>query len=122
MSSRGALDAYHQNLAIELAREPIEILRGFGYSRLRTYDQHPLGKYPVNSGFHAILDSPGEPDQHPPAAREFERRISLSQIEAAGYRAIRLEVQVRPHKQSRLEKQTGGGSISLQALIPELPR
>jgi prepilin-type N-terminal cleavage/methylation domain-containing protein len=119
---RGGPDAYLHSLALELAREPIEVLRAFGYVRLSTYEQHPIAKYPVNSGFHDIRDLPGHPDQHPPETAQFERQILLIPVEATGYRAMKILVQVRPRADSRVDKQWGGPPLTLPALVPEVPQ
>ncbi len=123
-SSKSSMDTYYEYLAFSLAREPIEVFRSFGYRWLKTYDNHPLARYPANAGPAQIIDSPTDPDQHPFEAGLFEREISISDATFGGTPALRDSVAVRPVKRSRVEPclRRGKDDIRMEALIVDGPK
>ncbi|MGM0599686.1 MAG: type IV pilus modification PilV family protein, partial [Candidatus Rifleibacteriota bacterium] len=80
-SNEGSMDAYYEFLAFSLAREPIEIFRGFGYDSLEEIVDHnvsPVSRYPLGE---ADIDFDATSDlQYPAEARLFKREIELSKV------------------------------------------
>jgi len=126
-SSKGSMDAYYEFLAFSLAREPIEVFRSFGYKWLAKYDNHPLARYPANSGPQQIIDSAGNPDQHPFEAGLFEREILIAdadyQDSTTGQKILakKVTVYVRPVKKSRVDNWLRKDEIQLEAFIVDGP-
>ena len=56
-ANKSSMDAYYEMLCFSLAREPIEVFRGFGYKTMEDIVKDPSLApkfYPVNAGFVAI--------------------------------------------------------------------
>jgi len=113
-SNRGAMDAYYEMLAFSLAREPIEIFRGFGYDWARTYPAHPLPDFPV-AEWRPVLIDPNA--LYPVEAGSFQRFLELEPVERNGVRAMRVRVRVSPLGATWMSRP----EIALDALITEQP-
>ncbi len=118
-SNRRSFDAYYEYLALALAKEPIEIFRGFGYHWLAGYDRHPLPAYPL--AWSPIADADLGLVLHPAEAAGFRRHIALTPVTDGRTRAIRVRVTVAPAAANRVMTWLSRDEVVLEALIPEKP-
>jgi hypothetical protein len=123
-ANQGAMDAYYEFLAFSLAREPIEIFRGFGYDYLKMVANGniaPPAWYPV--GVFKDIDFDLMSDmQYPAEARLFQRMIELSPVTAGQIKGIRIKVTVAARGQSRVDVWMSRKSVSLESLVMERPK
>ena len=122
-STRGSMDAYYEFMAFSLAREPIEIFRGFGYETLyEIYNDNSIAPaaYPVNT-FVKMRDimNPMSQIQYPVDADMFKRRIDLEHVEENGMNGIKISVTVAVVGQTRVELWMRNESVILETIIPE---
>lgn len=106
------MDSYYEMVALSLAREPIEIFRGFGYDWLATYDSHPIDEFPTFT-WKRVTGSGYSTNQRPVETEVFQRHIALEQVEEAGIPAIRVRVSIAPVGVSWLTQ----NEITLEGLI-----
>ena len=122
-SNQGSMDAYYEFLAFSLAREPIEIFRGFGYKCLKEIadgNVSPPSRYPV--GAFANIDFDAMSDlQYPSEARLFQRQIELTPVNSGNLNGIRIKVTVAAVGQSKVDVWMSRKSVSLEALVMERP-
>ncbi len=123
-SNQGSMDAYYEFLAFSLAREPIEIFRGFGYDTLKEiYDGNisPPARYKVGDfediEFDALSDL-----QYPAEARLFARKIELEHVNTGDLNAIKIKVTVAAKGQSKVEVWMSRKAVSLESLVMERPK
>ncbi|MBF0544129.1 MAG: hypothetical protein HQM08_06840 [Candidatus Riflebacteria bacterium] len=121
MSNKSAMDSYYEFLGLQLAQEPIEIFRVFGYKWLSTYGQsHSLPDYPLDS-WQPVSSSVMGGIQYPPEASLFQRKISLKPINGK-IKAIRIKVQVAPKEQNRIKIWLSQSDISMEGIVCETPK
>lgn len=123
-SNQGSMDAYYEFLAFSLAREPIEIFRGFGYEHLKMVADgniSPPAWYPIGSFKNIEFDLMSDM-QYPAEARLFERLIELTPVSSGNLNGIRIKVTVAAKGQSRVEVWMSRKSVSLESLVMERPR
>ena len=118
-ANRGAMDSYFGFLALNLAKEPLEVFRGFGYDWLKEYDKHPLPSFPLELS--PIVDSELGLVHHPAECAMFKRSITLTPVEEHGTRAIRVQVQVVPIEQTQVMVWFMRQSIVLEGMVVEKP-
>lgn len=118
-ANRGSQDAYYEFMAFSLAKEPIEIFRGFGYHWLSEYEKHPLPPFPLD--WAPISDSQLGMVLHPAEAASFRRTISLTKVGNDRTRGIRVRVTVAPVGLSRVMAWLSRDEVTMEALIPEKP-
>lgn len=123
-SNKGSMDAYYEFMAFSLAREAIEVFRGFGYDCLNNYasgaSSHP--NYPVNSGAQPIKSSITDEIQRPAEAELFQREIKLKHFNSGNINAIRMTVIISIAGQSRASVWMSRDSVQLEAVIVEQPK
>jgi len=119
-SNRTFMDAYYEFLACQLAKEPIEVFRAFGYRWLLTYQNHELPDYPLNE-WKSFAGDKLDPSTHPPEVAYFERRIELIQENQQFPPAIKVVVTIRPSNESRIRTWLRRDPIKMEALIIEQP-
>jgi len=123
-SNQGSMDAYYEFLAFSLAREPIEIFRGFGYEQLKVIADGniaPPAWYPIGSFKNIEFDLMSDM-QYPAEARLFERLIELIPVSSGNINGIRIKVTVAAKGQSRVEVWMSRKSVSLESIVMERPR
>lgn len=82
-SNKSSMDAYYEMLCFSLAREPIEVFRGFGYE---TVSKIYNGEIPVPSPYDKLneyVDIAFDQNldfQYPAEAEYFQRKISLKPL------------------------------------------
>ncbi|GAB1352465.1 MAG TPA: prepilin-type N-terminal cleavage/methylation domain-containing protein [Candidatus Rifleibacterium sp.] len=123
-SNQGSMDAYYEFLAFSLAREPIEVFRGFGYDYLKMVadgNVSPPAWYPVGTmkdiEFSLMSDM-----QYPAEARLFQRLIELTPVTAGKLQGMRIKVTVAVKGQSRVEVWMSRKAVSLESLVMERPK
>lgn len=128
-SNQGSMDAYYEFLAFSLAREPIEIFRGFGYDCLKDIAENrasPPSRYPVvgnnTSGFVDIEFDSMSDMQYPAEARLFQRQIEFTKVDTGGLNGIRIKVTVAAKGQSKVDVWMSRKSVSLESLVMERPK
>jgi hypothetical protein len=122
-SNEGSMDAYYEFLAFTLAREPIEIFRGFGFECLEEIadgNVSPPSRYPVGD-FAAIDFDSTSGLQYPSEARLFERKIELSRVNSGDLNAIKIKVTVSAKGSSKVDVWMRRNSVSLESLVMERP-
>lgn len=121
-STRGSNDAYFDFTASQLALEPIEVFRSFGYEWLTTYGgSHYLLDYPLETWID-IESGGGRPGiARSGDAALFKRTISVVPV-AGPPRAMRVTVQVAPRNQSRASTWLMRDVVTMNGLIVERPK
>ncbi|GAB4271472.1 MAG: hypothetical protein Kow0029_09200 [Candidatus Rifleibacteriota bacterium] len=123
-SNQGSMDAYYEFLAFSLAREPIEIFRGFGYDILKEIKDgniSPPARYPVGAMTDITWDPLSEL-QYPAEASLFQREIDLTEVSTGNLNAIKIKVTVAAKGQSRVDVWMRRKSVSLESLVMEQPK
>ncbi|MBF0409413.1 MAG: hypothetical protein HQM10_18885 [Candidatus Riflebacteria bacterium] len=121
MSGKSSMDAYYEFLSIQLAQEPIEIFRAFGYKWLSKYGiSHTLPAYPLDS-WNAISSGSGDGVQYPPESELFQRKISLENVSGA-INAIRIKVQVAPKSLNKVKIWLSQNIVTMESIVFEQPR
>jgi prepilin-type N-terminal cleavage/methylation domain-containing protein len=97
MSTRGAMDAYYEDLAFSLAREPLEVFRGMGFQFVRQVYKgtSTLPEYPL--GTQSLAELVGAPQcqvEYPAEAGYFERTINITEVENGFTTAFKISVTV----------------------------
>lgn len=128
-SNQGSMDAYYEFLAFSLAREPIEIFRGFGYDCLKDIAENkvsPPSRYPVvgnpASGFVDIEFDSMSDLQYPAEARLFQRKIELTDISSGDLQGIKIKVTVAAKGQSKVDVWMSRKAVSLESMVMERPK
>ena len=117
-SGKSSLDAYYEFLALQLAMEPIEVFRAFGYEWLKNYADHPLPDYPV--GWADISqNSTQKKVKHPLECRYFQREITLTPVTKGNQKAVRITVRVAPKAQTRVKTWLSKDVVSFSSLVVE---
>ncbi len=123
-SNQGSMDAYYEFLAFSLAREPIEVFRGFGYDYLKMIadgNVSPPSWYPVGAMKDIEFDLMSDM-QYPAEARLFQRLIELTPVTAGKLKGMRIKVTVAVKGQSRVEVWMSRKAVSLESLVMERPK
>ena len=123
-SSSQSMDAYYEFLAFSLAREPIEIFRGFGYDYLKMIadgNVSPPAWYPVGAFKDIDFDLMSDM-QYPAEARLFQRQIELTPVNSGKLNGMRIRVTVAAKGQSRVEVWMSRKSVTLESLVMERPK
>ncbi|MFZ5949220.1 MAG: type IV pilus modification PilV family protein [Candidatus Rifleibacteriota bacterium] len=123
-SNQGSMDAYYEFLAFSLAREPIEIFRGFGYDCLKDIvngNTSPPSHYPVGSFIDIDFDAMSDM-QYPAEARLFQRQIELTSISSGGLNGIKIKVTVAARGQSKVDVWMSRKAVTLESLVMERPK
>ena len=122
-SNKGSMDAYYELLAFSLAKEPIEVFRGFGYDCVKQIAEGKVAspkRYKIGSAEPITFDDT-DMLQYPAEAKLFQRQIDLKP-ESGGVNAIRITVTVSNIGQSRAAVWMSRNSVKLEGLIVESPR
>ncbi|MBF0545603.1 MAG: hypothetical protein HQM08_14265 [Candidatus Riflebacteria bacterium] len=93
-ANRSTMDIYYKNLALALAREPLEIFKGKGFTWTKEYARHPcIPWFPLEP--YKVKQEKNWVD-YPSAVEDFYRDISIKEgkIGSRGY--LKIEVQVFP--------------------------
>ena len=101
-STKSSMDAYYEMLAFSLAREPIEVFRGFGYEVIKGIHDGdiPCPKpYEIDKETNIVFD-PHVDLQYPADAANFCRYIHLEEVND---KCINITVTVSPKGQSKAE-------------------
>lgn len=123
-SNQGSMDAYYEFLAFSLAREPIEVFRGFGYDYLKMVadgNVSPPAWYPVGTLKDIEFDMMSDM-QYPAEARLFQRLIELTPVTGGKLKAVKIKVTVAAKGQSRVEVWMSRKAVSLESLVMERPK
>jgi len=121
-ANRMTADLYLENLALSLAKEPLEVFRGFGYRWTLAYRDHPsLPEFPLKKA--PVVLPPSSPLAHPAEAVFFQREITIEDVSVDGQEGLRVRVEVTPVGQSRaqafLSRKEG---VVMETLIFPKPR
>lgn len=121
-TGRTSLDAQYELLAFQIAREPIEVFRGFGADWVRRnylgsgkpHESYPLAPTDLSALDPLCLKYPGE-------AQSFVREIM---VEPSGTsQAVKVTVRVGPKSKTRAGKLWKGKStVELRALLMPGPK
>ncbi len=123
-SNQQAMDSYYEFLAFSLAREPIEVFRGFGYDSVQMIvdgNVSPPAGYKINS-MQDLDFNPFSQIQYPAEAAMFKRMIELKPANHGNLKGISIKVTVAAKSMSRIEVWMRNRTISLESLILERPR
>ncbi|RCK81623.1 MAG: hypothetical protein OZSIB_0757 [Candidatus Ozemobacter sibiricus] len=120
-SNRSSMDAYLKMQAVQLALEPIEVFRAFGYEWLTSDARPQLEQFPIGR-LAGIVDPPFGGIQHPSECAQFQREITLTPMIVNGLRAVKVRVRVVPHAQSRARTFLLRNDVVMEGLIVERPR
>lgn len=123
-TNKGAMDAYYEFQAFQVAQEPIEIFQAFGYKWVKanyaSSNVNPLGQYPHRT-WHDI--NPGHSTAYPSDVDSFQRYIEVEEVANGSSKGLQVTVSVKPKDQSRaMAWLSGGKNVSLTALIMEQPQ
>lgn len=118
-SNRSSMDAYFEFMATQLALEPIEIFRTFGYDWMKSYATHQLDDYPIGES-----EIKNRSIRHPAESTLFLREIILVPIDGTSEipNAMRVKVRVYPKGQSRARAWLLRQDVAMESLIFERPK
>jgi prepilin-type N-terminal cleavage/methylation domain-containing protein len=121
-SNQAYMDAYYEFLAFQLAREPLEVFRAFGYQWLVHYSEHELlPNYPVGQWVDLKMIKESLPRYFPQEVGFFKREISLVHLDNVTPRAVKVKVVVAPTEGSKIDRWLKRDRIELEGLIVEQP-
>ncbi len=124
-SNRSSMDSYYEFLAFSLAKEPVEIFRGFNYDYLAAIVHQgaaPPTFYQTDGNFHDIPFNPTIELQYPSEAELFQRKIELSPVSEGGIKGIKIKVTVAVKGSSRAEAWMSNKAVELESVILERPK
>jgi len=124
-SNQSSMDAYYEFLAFSLAREPIEVFRGFGYDYLASIvfeGAAPPAWYKVDDNFHDIPFDATADMQYPAEADLFQRNIKLASVSEGNLKGIKIIVSVAVKGMSRAEIMMSRKSVTLESVVMERPK
>ena len=101
---RSSMDAYYGFLAKQLAREPLEVFRTFGYNALEEMPDSPISEYELNTWKTLEQMSPAHAVERPSGSVMFERRIEAQKINEGENNGFLITVRVRPAALSTAQK------------------
>lgn len=119
-SSKSSMDAYYQMLAYSLAREPIEIFRGFGFDIVNKIEKKEIAvpaPYNKIGEYVEIKFDPKVELQYPNDAEYFQRRIDLEPIN--NNKGILITVSVARKGATKAELWMRNKTIVLKSIIME---
>lgn len=111
-SSRGTSNAYHQYLAEQIAREPLEVFRFIGCQKVLEHVGQQLADYRFNEWQKVEAHSKSTGIERPDEVTGFERKIMVTPITHADSKALLIQVIVRPRR----------GSLAFGSGIEQLSR
>jgi len=111
-SNRGTASAYHQYLAEQVAREPLEVFRFLGSNRVRESLNTGIADYKFNEWQKIETVSAATGIERPEDATAFERKITVTPLTHKNMEAILVQVSVRPTR----------GSVGLGVGLDQLSR
>lgn len=110
-ANKSSMDSYYEMLCFSLAREPIEVFRGFGYKTvcaiMSDSSNVPLAyRNSINKYADIVVGDTNEKDYpfpYPEEASNFKRCIELKQISKDGVNYINIVVKIAPIGTSKAE-------------------
>lgn len=121
-ASRSSMDSYYEQLALQIAREPVEVFRSFGYERLLKADVNPVADYLVNQWQVMTQFSSESGIDRPEEAGLFERLIELQHIDQPPHKGFLVKVSVRPLKTEKAVVYARKQSVEFSGVIWEQPQ
>jgi len=123
-TNKGAMDAYYEFQAFQIAQEPLEILQAFGFKWVKanycSSNMNTLGMYPHKT-WHDI--NPLHSTIYPADVDAFQRYIEVEEVANGGSKGLQVTVSVKPKDQSRaMAWLSGGKNVNLSTLILEQPQ
>ena len=118
-----AMDSYFEFMAVSIAKEPLEVFRGFGYDWLENYKNGKIAA-PANSvlstmplgKWYSLKTEPA--GLYPAEAAQFKRFVTVSApITVGKIIAFRVKVEVAPAQQTRVESWLSRNKVTLQTLV-----
>lgn len=99
-SSRGTANTYHQYLAEQIAREPLEVFRFLGCQKVLAGISGGIADYKFNEWQKIESVSAATGIERPEDATFFERKIIVTPINKDATEAILVQINVRPTRNS----------------------
>lgn len=122
-SNQSSMDAYYETLAFSLAREPIEVFRGFGYNTVhKIYKGEIISPIYKIGNYESIENDPERTLQYPFEAENFQRRVDLEENTSDGLKYIKITVTVSRKGKSKAENWLSRKDIVLESCIMERPK
>ena len=126
-SSQTSMNAHYEFVAMQIAKEPLEVFRAMGYRWIQACadspQNNPLGDYPLNS-WHSIRNPLfGNPQNpiHPAETEMFDRMITLDRLQKNGINGFFMTVLVKPKNQTKVMAWFRREMITLSTIIFEQP-
>lgn len=124
-ANQNSMDAYYEMLAFSLAREPIEVFRGFGYeTSVKICRNNELSPSLYKVGELVDIEYNPEIDlQYPVDAENFQRYIELEErVSKNNAKYVNIRVTVAPKGLSKAEIWFSRKSVMLESAIMEIPK
>ena len=99
-SNRGTASAYHQYLAEQVAREPLEVFRFLGSIKVREHLNTGIADYKFNEWQKIETVSALTGIERPEDAAAFERKITVTPLSYKDMEAILVQVNIRASRGS----------------------
>ncbi|MEW6708647.1 MAG: prepilin-type N-terminal cleavage/methylation domain-containing protein [Candidatus Riflebacteria bacterium] len=121
-AGRSSMDSYYEHLALQLAREPLEIFRAFGYERLLVADTQPIADYQINQWQSILKFSSESGIDRPEETESFERFIELQKQDSSPVKGILVKVTIRPKPSGKASAYSSRHSIEFTGVVWEQPQ
>ena len=127
-SQRTQMDAYYEFIGYQLAREPLEVFRAFGYRWLLFFRDHqgdfaglPLGReYPLES-WKRFDGENRDLTLRPNEAANLKRFIHLEHLDKEAPKAVKVTVSISPVEEGPVGRWLRRDPIAAAARIVEQP-
>ena len=122
MSNRSSMDTHYEFLAFQLAREPIEAFRAYGYEWAKdACEKGRCGSVITLGSWQPIVDGGADGIRYPSECHSFKRRIVMTKIPGPPD-LIRVEVEVAPKDSTRAEEWLTQAQVKMVGLMVENPK
>ena len=121
-ANRSSMDSYYEFMALQVAREPIEIFKCFGYERIAKAATDPIADYKINQWQNVLQYSSQTGIDRPQETEFLERNIECTPVNDSGIKGVLIKVTVRAFKPGKIKTYVRRGEVDFSSIIWEQPQ
>lgn len=121
-ANRSSMDSYFEFMAMQVAKEPVEVFKCFGYSRVSKAQTQPIADYLLNQWQEVEQFSNETGIDRPEETEFFERLIEATPFEDSGLKGVIVKVSVRAFKPGKAKTYVRKGIVEFSGIIWEQPQ